>query len=160
MSTIHFKTKLFEIGSWTILHLPKDASAKLPSRGMTYVEGTINDFPFSSPLEPDGTGSHWFRLTNAIMKVSGVKANDTVTLSIEPLTKEWPDPEIPEDLKKALASHSKANELWKKITPNARWDWIRWINLTREAKTRVKRIEVACSKIGRASCRERVYVLV
>ncbi|PYU69083.1 MAG: hypothetical protein DMG49_14295 [Acidobacteria bacterium] len=33
-------------GSWTLLTLPKNASAKLPSRGMTMVEGTIDGFPF------------------------------------------------------------------------------------------------------------------
>jgi hypothetical protein len=33
MPAIHFKTKPFKIGSWTILKLPKAASAKLPSRG-------------------------------------------------------------------------------------------------------------------------------
>ena len=42
MSTIHFEATLFTINSWTILRLPENASAKLPSRGMTMVSGTIN----------------------------------------------------------------------------------------------------------------------
>src|SRR6266571_4460802 len=56
-SKIRFRAKLFrpaataKFGSWTFLTLPKDASAKLPSRGMTTVEGTINDFPFRATLE-------------------------------------------------------------------------------------------------------------
>src|SRR5881396_2533866 len=51
-SKIRFKAKLFrpaataKVGSWTFLTLPKNASAELPSRGMTSVEGTINGFPF------------------------------------------------------------------------------------------------------------------
>ena len=61
MSTIRFEAKLFKIGSWTLLRLPKSASAKLPSRGMTMVGGTINGFRFQAALEPDGKGSHWFR---------------------------------------------------------------------------------------------------
>ena len=36
--TIHFNAKLFKIGSWTLLRLPKNASAVLPSRGMTMIE--------------------------------------------------------------------------------------------------------------------------
>ncbi|HYW01062.1 MAG TPA: DUF1905 domain-containing protein, partial [Candidatus Acidoferrum sp.] len=50
-STIRFKAKLFrpkateKTGSWTLLTLPKNASVKLPSRGMTMVEGTINSIP-------------------------------------------------------------------------------------------------------------------
>ena len=57
---IRFKTKLLrpansEKGdSWTFLILPKNASAKLPSRGMTVIEGTINGVPFQTVLEPDG----------------------------------------------------------------------------------------------------------
>jgi hypothetical protein len=38
------------------LILPKNASAKLPTRGPTSVEGTINDHPFKATLEPDGQG--------------------------------------------------------------------------------------------------------
>src|SRR5437879_890461 len=59
-SKIRFRAKLFrpaasaKVGSWTFLTLPKDASAKLPARGMTTVEGTINGFPFRATLEPDG----------------------------------------------------------------------------------------------------------
>ncbi|KKU82000.1 MAG: hypothetical protein UY09_C0025G0017 [Parcubacteria group bacterium GW2011_GWA2_47_8] len=62
MFTIRFKTTLFKIDLWTVLMLPKSASAKLPSRGMTMVEGTINGFRFQAALEPDGKGSHWFRV--------------------------------------------------------------------------------------------------
>src|SRR2546429_9536378 len=67
-SKIRFRAKLFrpaataKVGSWTFLTLPKDASAKLPSRGMTTVEGTINGFPFRATLEPDGQRSHWLRV--------------------------------------------------------------------------------------------------
>lgn len=146
INPIHFKTKLFKIGSWTILKLPETASAKLPSRAMTMVSGTINNVPFQTPLEPDGVGSHWFRLDNALLKSIKADVGDSVTLEIEQM-KEWPDPEVPEDLKKALDDDERAHALWMKITPNARWDWVRWIRLTREAETRKKRIVVTCSKL-------------
>ena len=147
MSVIHLSTKLFKINSWTILLLPKSASLKLPSRGMTFVKGTINGFYFETPLEPDGRGSHWFKITKTISDGAKADAGDAVTLDIEPLKDSWPEPNVPDDLKKALSAHSDAKALWNKITPSARWDWIRWINLTREDKTRKRRIEVACSKL-------------
>src|SRR5205823_2192893 len=68
VSKIRFRAKLFrpaataKVGSWTFLTLPKDASAKLPSRTMTTVEGTINGFSFRATLEPDGQRSHWLRV--------------------------------------------------------------------------------------------------
>jgi hypothetical protein len=54
MQQIHFESKLFNIGSWTILRLPLSASKKLPSRGQVMVEGPINESHFQTALEPDG----------------------------------------------------------------------------------------------------------
>lgn len=42
MTKVSFEAKLFKIKDWTILRLPVDASAKLPTRAMTMVSGTIN----------------------------------------------------------------------------------------------------------------------
>ena len=62
MPVIRFEAKLFSIDTWVILRLPIGASAKLPSRGQVMAKGTINDFQFQTALEPDGKGSHWFRV--------------------------------------------------------------------------------------------------
>lgn len=146
MSIIHCKTKLTKIGSWTVFRLPKEASAKLPSRGMTMVKGTINDHPFQVALEPDGKGSHWFKVDETMQKDVRIAVGDAITVEIEPI-KEWPEPTVPTDLKKALGAAPQANILWKEITPMARWDWIRWIRATKQAETRRRRIEVAISKL-------------
>ena len=146
MSIIRFETTPLKIGDWTILRLPESVSAELPSRGSTLVEGTINGFRSKIVLEPDGKGSHWFRIDSGLHEAAGINAGDTVTMVIEP-SKEWPEPEVPPDLNKALASDLKANALWVKITPMARWDWIRWIRATNNQETRSRRIEVALSKL-------------
>jgi hypothetical protein len=145
-SAIRFEAKLLKIGSWTLLRLPPGASAQLPSRGMTMVEGTVNDFRFQAALEPDGKGSHWFKLDKTMRNAMGAEAGDTVRLAIAPL-KEWPEPDVPADLKNALAAAPRAQALWREITPNARWDWIRWIRSTKQSETRRRRIEVALSKL-------------
>lgn len=141
MSIISFQTKPFRIKSWTILKLPDSASNKLPSRGMVMVKGTINTTPFKTVLEPDGKGSHWFR-------VDANTAKDSVKVKIEQ-TKEWIEPEIPQDFKKALRSHPVAYKLWKDITPNARWDWVRWIRAVKTLETRQKHIKVALDKLNK-----------
>ena len=146
MSTIHCEANLFKIGSWTLLGLPESASAKLTSRGMTVVEGTINGFRFQAALEPDGKGSHWFRVDRTMSKAIGAEAGDTVTLAIEPV-KEWSEPNVPTDLKNALAAVPQAKTVWMDITPMARWDWIRWIGSTKQPETRRRRIDVALSKL-------------
>lgn len=146
MSLIHFETTPLKVGGWTILRLPESASAKLPSRGMTLVEATINGFRSIIVLEPDGQGSHWFRMDSGLCEAAGIDADDIITMTVEP-SKECPEPEVPADLNRALASDQKANALWKKITPMARWDWLRWIRATSSGETRSRRIEVALSKL-------------
>ncbi len=146
MSVICFEAKLFKIGSWTILRLPKSASAKLPSRGMTMVKGNINGVSFQSALEPDGRGSHWFRVDKTVLDAARAGAGDTVALEIKTV-KEWPEPEVPVDLMTALAANTRVNALWMKITPMARWDWIRWIGSTKNQETRRRRIGVTFSKL-------------
>ena len=75
-TSIRFKAKLFrpaeseKAGSWTFLVLPKNASAKLPSRGMTAIEGTINGCPFQGMLEPDGQKSHWLKVDRKLSEAA------------------------------------------------------------------------------------------
>lgn len=154
MSQITFNTTLFKIKDWTILRLPEDASAQLPSRGMTMVKGTLNGKPFKTLLEPDGKygpgikPSHWFRPNEKLLKEAHIDDAETVKVTLEP-TQEWVEPEVPEDLEKALATSPKAKALWNEITPLARWDWIRWIRAVKTPETRQKHIIVALDKLNK-----------
>jgi len=153
-STIRFKAELLrpaesEKGdSWTFLVLPKNASAKLPSRGVTAIEGTINGHAFQAVLKPDGQKSHWLKVEKKLRSIAGVNAGDVLTIEIAPAT-EAPEPEIPADLRKALASAAvKTKKLWSDITPNARQDWIHWITSAKQAETRARRIKNACAMLA------------
>src|SRR6476659_6641720 len=162
-SKICFKAKLFrpameparpradqreKANSWTFLILPKNASAKLPSRGVTAIEGTINSIPFQAVLEPDGQKSHWLRVDRKLSEAARADADDVVTLEIAPAAKEL-EPEVPADLRKALgAAAPNARKLWSDITPNARRDWIHWITSPKQSETRARRIKNACSMLA------------
>jgi len=146
MSTVRFETTPIKIGDWTILRFPESASAKLPSRGMTLVEGTVNGFRSKIVLEPDGKGSHWFKVDSKLRKAASINTDDKVKMIFKP-SKEWPEPQMPADLKKALIADPEAYDLWTDITPMARWDWLRWIRSTNNQETRKRRIEVALSKL-------------
>jgi Bacteriocin-protection, YdeI or OmpD-Associated/Domain of unknown function (DUF1905) len=154
MPKIRFQAKLTAIGSHTILRLPEAASSKLPSRGMSVAEGTFNGHAFQAPLEPDGMGSHWFRVSNTMLTAARAEVGDSVSVALEPMAP-WPEPEVPADLAAALASDPQARRLWMDITPVARWDWVRWIRSTRNRDTRTIRIEKTLSKLRsgkRAAC--------
>ena len=136
-----------KIGSGILMALPEDVSATLPTRGMVLVEGTINGAPFRAVLEPDGRGSHWFRVGEALCAAARADVGDTVTLAIAP-AKDWPEPTVPQDLRLALAASPEARALWDDITPLARWDWIRWVGATRSPQTRRHRVAVAIDKLA------------
>ena len=152
-SKIRFSAKLLqpaattEIDSWSFLTLPKNASAKLPSRGMTTVEGTINGFVFRATLEPDGQKSHWLRLERQLREAAGANVGSVVTLEIAPVDEE-PEPEVPTEMRTALAAAPKAWTLWSDITPTARRDWIHWIVSAKRPETRARRIDNACTMLA------------
>jgi hypothetical protein len=154
MPKIRLHARISAVGSQAILRLPQAASSKLPSRGMSMVEGTFDGHTFQAPVEPDGIGSHWFRVSNTMLKAASAEVGDSVSVALEPLTL-WPEPKVPADLAEAFASDPQARRLWMDITPVARWDWIRWIGSTRNRDTRAIRIEKALSKLRsgkRAAC--------
>ncbi len=55
---------------------------------------------------------------------------------------------LPEDLRKALRSSSKAQAVWDDVTPLARNEWICWVISGKKEETRGIRIKKALSKLG------------
>jgi hypothetical protein len=145
--TIRFDATLYTLDKSTVLRLPEKASAKLPSRGQVAVKGTIDGHRFQTVLEPDGNFGHWMKIDRKLKASAALSAGETATLEIESV-KEWPEPSVPEDLKTALAAApQKIQDLWKEITPMARWEWVRWVNATPNPDTRKRRVEVSISKM-------------
>lgn len=151
-AALHFQTKLLrpaapQDASWTFLRLPAQASAALPARGMVTVDGTLAGHPFQATLAPDGQGGHWLKVDAALRQAAGVAAGDTVALRIAPVAEE-PEPEVPADLRQALAEQPAARAQWDALTALARRDWIFWIVSGKRAETRVKRIGSACDMLA------------
>lgn len=145
---IRFDARLLAVDKWTIVRLPKQASTKLPSRGQVAVSGTINGHRFQTVVEPDGTFGHWIKVEPKLRKSAALKTGDRATIEIAP-RKDWPEPPVPADLKAALASAPpNLQDLWREITPMARWEWVRWVNETKNPDTRKRRVEVTISKMS------------
>jgi uncharacterized protein DUF1905/bacteriocin resistance YdeI/OmpD-like protein len=147
-AAISFDATLSTIGTSTVLQLPETASKDLPSRGQVAVHGTINGVEFSTVLEPDGDSGHWMRVDDALQHAAGISAGETATIDIE-VTRDWPEPSVPEDLATALAAAPQdIQNLWNQITPMARWEWVRWVNATNNPDTRARRVDVSISKMN------------
>lgn len=148
---IRFTAKLLrpaentKAGSYSFLILPKTVSAKLPSRSVEAIEGTINGFAFYAMLQPDGQKGHWLKVDRKLQEGAAAKDGDVLTLEIGPTERE---PTLPADLRKALAAAPKAKTIWSEITVLARRDWIHWIDSAKQAETRARRIKNACSMLA------------
>lgn len=130
-----------------LVRLPDEASRQLPSRGQVAVEGTVEGQGFETVLEPDGRRGHWMRLDPALGDAAGVGAGDTVSITVR-VRGEWPEPAVPGDLADALATAPpRIRDIWADITPMARWEWVRWVQATRNPATRQRRVEVSISKM-------------
>jgi hypothetical protein len=146
-AAIRFDATVSAIGTSFLVQLPERASKGLPSRGQVAVRGTINGVGFQTVLEPDGNSGHWMRVDDTLQHAAGIGAGDTAALDIE-VTRDWPEPSVPRDLAAALAgAPQKIQDLWNEITPMARWEWVRWVNATKNPDTRARRVEVSISKM-------------
>jgi hypothetical protein len=150
-STIRFSATLLQppdaTGSGSVLTLPADASAELPSRGQTTVEGTMRGFPFRAALEPTGEGSHRLTISDAVRDAVGVGVGDMVTVEITRVGEE-PEVRVPMDLLMALAAAPSALALWVEITPMARREWIRWVISPKQEVTRAHHIEIGMDMLA------------
>lgn len=162
-ATIRFEATLLgpenpKGATWSFLVLPADASAKLPTRSMTTVDGTLDGHRFQATLEPDGQGSHWLKVGRALRDAAGADVGATVALEIAPVAVE-PEPRVPAALRQALAAAPAAQAQWSSLTPVARRDWIHWITSGKKAETRERRIVTACDMLAsgkrRACCFDR-----
>ena len=147
-AAIRFDATLSTIGTSTVLRLPQTASNHLPSRGQVAVRGTINGVEFGTVLEPDGHSGHWMRVDDTLQDAAGLSAGQDATVDIE-VTKDWPEPSVPQDLAAALAAApQQVQDVWDETTPMARWEWVRWVNATKNPDTRSRRVEVSISKMN------------
>jgi hypothetical protein len=132
---IRFETGLVSVGDRLILRLPPEASGKLPSRGQVAVTGRMNDHAFETVVEPDGMRGHWIDAAAAAGTGAGARfaEGDVVTVEIE-RNDAWPEPQVPSEFEAALVATPAAGDTWADITPMARWEWVRWVNATKNPR--------------------------
>ena len=146
-SPISFTATLSTIDDATLVRLPDDVSEWLPSRGQVAVRGSIGGRDFETVVEPDGRRGHWIRIDEVLQRAAGVSSGDSTELTLQ-VSPEWPEPNVPDDLAAALTeAPAKIHDMWADITPMARWEWVRWVQATRNPQTRQRRVEVSISKL-------------
>ena len=146
MKEIFFTTPIMT-SEYPIICIPKEVSQHFTSRGLVIGKVTTSSNSIVLPFEPDGYGSHWFDCSKLLL-------NNTNKTDVKPIEVEidtavpWFAPEVPED----FLDEIKRSDLlitWETITVKAKWEWIRWVRSTQQAKTRATRISAACDKLAK-----------
>lgn len=150
--TIAFQGHAQQIGDRLIVILPDEASLALPSRGQVAVDAELAGHAFVTVLEPDGRKGHWISVDEDLQRALSLEDGDPVTGELAP-RKAWPESDLPEDLAAALDDAPDLTDSWQDITPMARWEWVRWVNATKNPQTRARRVEVTVSKLRGGSRR-------
>ena len=109
--------------------------------------GKLNGHPFQATLEPDGQLSHWLAIDEKLRQAASAEVGDMVAAELAPVDSE-PEPEVPTDLRNALAASPEAKAVWDDTTTIARVDWIHWIVSAKQEKTRVSRVNDACDMLA------------
>ncbi|MGL4758108.1 MAG: YdeI/OmpD-associated family protein [Patescibacteria group bacterium] len=145
MYSISFKAKVVNIAGVDIISIPTPISNNFPSRGPLYGIGKLDGIEFESIVEPDGHKSHYINISDLHL---AKKIKNGIELNVEfNITKEWPEPQLDQDIITRLTSNKTAFSTWKVTTNMAKWEWKRWINSTKNKLTREKRIEVGLDKL-------------
>ncbi|MFA5877169.1 MAG: YdeI/OmpD-associated family protein [Candidatus Paceibacterota bacterium] len=76
------------------------------------------------------------------------------------LVEEKPEPKVPSDLQKILATNPKAKMLWSGLTPIAHRDFISWIESAKQIETRKRRVLSIPSRLLSGKRRPCCYALV
>ena len=145
-ASIEFSSEFEVINDRSIVRLPDEASAELPSRGQVAARARIDDADFVTVVEPEGLRGHWLNIDDDLAERLGAEPGQRVSVSLTP-TKDWPETAVPDDFATALDDAPELAEVWAGLTPMARWEWVRWIKATKNPDTRARRVEVAISKL-------------
>lgn len=151
-----FTASLLHIGARGLVLLPQEISEQLPSRGQVAVQACMDGFAFGAVVEPDGNKGHWMSVPGQVESAGqdveaphgelARAAKREIAVKLE-IASHWPEPLVPSDLQAALAAAPDILQIWHAITPMARWEWVRWINETKNQATRARRLEVTISKM-------------
>ncbi|MBI4329306.1 MAG: DUF1905 domain-containing protein [Chloroflexi bacterium] len=113
------------------------------TKGRVPVKGT----PFRGSLMAEGDGTHFLVVNKTLQQAAKATQDDTVEVEVE-LDTAPRVVEVPEDISQALASRLEASERFAKMPYSHQKEYVNWINSSKRAETRARRIEQAVSMIS------------
>jgi uncharacterized protein YdeI (YjbR/CyaY-like superfamily) len=132
--------------NWTIIRVPFDAAKAFGMRGQINVKGEINGFPFRTFLFPSKAGGHILLVNKRMQKAAGVRAGATADFLLE-LDPEKRVAQIPDSLKRILASDRSLRRWYDGLNQSTRNDIAKWVSEPQSEAARARRVEQIAERL-------------
>lgn len=131
----------------TGIEVPTEVIAALGASKKPPVKLTINSHYSYRSTVAVVDGKYMVSLSKAHRDASGIKAGDSIEVSIEVDT-EPRTVEVPEDLAAALAARAGATEAFEKLAPSKKKEFVRQVQDAKSQETRNRRIAKVVEQLG------------
>ena len=132
--------------NWTVIRVPFDAAKVFGVRGQINVKGEINGFPFRTCLFPSKAGGHILLVNKRMQKAGRVRAGATADFHLE-LDPEKRIAEIPDTLKRILASDRSLRRWYDGLNQSTRNDIAKWVSEPQSEAARARRVEQIAERL-------------
>jgi hypothetical protein len=133
-----FPATLYKIGMNYCVDVPTDVTSSWKDRHVPVrlvVEGLVG---FTTALRRKDGGYRVF-VNVSIRELAGLAEGSEVAVRLEP-TSELSEPDVPEDLERALSLSKTDQNAWDALTLRQRRDFVRYLNEAKGADTRKRRL--------------------
>ncbi len=130
-----------------LLMVPFDVQKVFGTRARVPVRCTINGFTFRSSIFPTGEGTHYMVVNREARAGAGIRAGETVTMTMERDT----EPRVitpPPELARALKSNKAARAAWDKLSYTHQKEHARAVEEAKRPETRQRRVERAVAELA------------
>lgn len=137
-----FRTRLLGPGSYG--EGPSIVTTRAQSEALGHddeilVSGTINGVKFQGMFIANGDGTHYLNPDRDTLEEAHLKVGDELMVWAEVLPSPGPL-EVPDDLKKALASDPEAGKAFEALPPRHKREHVEYVEAAKMSDTRMARI--------------------
>lgn len=138
---ISFESTIYKEKMFFVAEVPSSIIDTIGRKRHIPVRGKANDTAFKSACIPRKEGRYIIILNSEIRKKIDRSEGDTVQFAIEydPESRDLP---LPEDMEMILAEDEEVFQEYNNSSPSNRREYIKYIEMARHEKTRLKRINL------------------
>jgi uncharacterized protein YdeI (YjbR/CyaY-like superfamily) len=134
-------------GRWRIVYMPFSVAEVFGTRGQVKVKGTVNGFPFSSSLFPNGKGQH-FMMINKAMQRGGRTGESGTAVEIELEPDRRRPIVVPPALKQSLAKDKAAQRCFDALPDSWKRAYITRVTAAKGKEAQARRSAIAAERLA------------